>query len=200
MCKFILGLIIGTLLTSSVVFGAEQFKAIKAGFKIFVNGNEFTPSDPALVVNGRTYLPLRAIGEALDKPVRWNEEKRQVEVGNMKYQESDKADAIVSGGLEITVLEATKKEILGYYVIHVSIENKATEQVLFEMESLAMTIQKSLPVQKIEREPNFTYMGDYKLDPSEKITTRVAYKISDTDGGNRNTNLVYKNVKIPVKF
>jgi len=34
------------------------------------------------VVEGRTYLPLRAMGDALGVPVNWNEELKQAEVGN----------------------------------------------------------------------------------------------------------------------
>lgn len=34
------------------------------GFKVLVNGEEFVSDPPALAVDGRTYLPLRAMGEA----------------------------------------------------------------------------------------------------------------------------------------
>ena len=82
MKKFIVGVITGILLSSSIAFAAT-YVANTASFKVLVNGEEFVSDPPALVVEGRTYLPLRAIGDALGVPVNWNEELRQAEVGSM---------------------------------------------------------------------------------------------------------------------
>lgn len=81
MKKFIAGIIVGALISSSIAYAAT-YVANVASFKVLVNGKEFTSDPPALVVEGRTYLPLRAIGDALGVPVSWNEELRQAEVGN----------------------------------------------------------------------------------------------------------------------
>lgn len=80
MKKFISGLLAGAFLTSSIAFAAT-YVAEDVSFKIFVNGKEFT-SAPAVAINGSTYLPLKAVGEALNIPVNWNSESGQVEVGN----------------------------------------------------------------------------------------------------------------------
>ena len=80
MKKFLSGFICCFILMASVSFAAN-YTAIQAGFKIFVNGAEFKPSNPAVVIDGRTYLPLRAIGDALGVKVNWNDAKKQVEVG-----------------------------------------------------------------------------------------------------------------------
>ena len=61
---------------------AISYTANPVSFKVLVNGNEFVSDPPPLEVDGRTYLPLRAIGEALGVPVNWNEELKQAEVGN----------------------------------------------------------------------------------------------------------------------
>ena len=65
---------------ASVSFAAN-YTAIQAGFKIFVNGAEFNPSNPAVVIEGRTYLPLRSMGDALGVKVNWNDLWKQVEIG-----------------------------------------------------------------------------------------------------------------------
>ncbi len=80
MKKKLQGMILGALLTSSIAFAAS-YDAYDATFKIFVNGEEFT-SSKAVVIDGSTYLPLRAVGEVLNVPVNWNSELHQVEVGN----------------------------------------------------------------------------------------------------------------------
>lgn len=86
MKKFIVGMIAGIMLTSSFAF-AVTYVAEPASFKVLVNGEEFVSDPPALVVEGRTYLPLRAMGDALGVPVNWNEELRQAEVGTMPKTE-----------------------------------------------------------------------------------------------------------------
>lgn len=83
MKKFISGFVVGALLFSMLgVFAAATYVAKPVDFKVLVNGKEFTSDPPPLEVDGRTYLPLRAMGDALGVPVKWNEELRQAEVGN----------------------------------------------------------------------------------------------------------------------
>lgn len=81
MKKFIIGFLIGALVFGSVGY-AVTYVAQPATFKVMVNGEEFVSDPPALVVEGRTYLPLRAMGDALGVPVEWNAELNQAEVGS----------------------------------------------------------------------------------------------------------------------
>lgn len=82
MKKFVSGLITGTIISGIIGAAAVSYTAQPATFKVLVNGKEFNSDPPALVVEGRTYLPLRAIGDALGVPVNWNSELNQAEVGN----------------------------------------------------------------------------------------------------------------------
>lgn len=81
MKKFISGFLAGVILAGTIGFAATYI-ANPVDFKVLVNGKEFVSDPPALEVEGRTYLPLRAMGDALGVPVVWNEELRQAEVGN----------------------------------------------------------------------------------------------------------------------
>ena len=81
MKKFIAGLLFGIILCGAVG-AATLYEAQPATFKVMVNGKEFNSDPPALVGEGRTYLPLRAMGEALGVPINWNQELNQAEVGN----------------------------------------------------------------------------------------------------------------------
>lgn len=94
MKKFISGIIVGVIISSTVAFAAS-YVANPAGFKVLVNGKEFTSDPPAMVINDRTYLPLRAIGDALGVPVNWNEELGQAEVGESSVA-SDMANEIMA--------------------------------------------------------------------------------------------------------
>lgn len=100
MKKFIIGVVTGAVLASTVAIAAS-YVAEPATFKVIVNGKEFNSEPPAVVVEGRTYLPLRAIGDALGVPVEWNADLNQAEVGIMKEQQEQE-----------TVEVSTAKEFL----------------------------------------------------------------------------------------
>ena len=101
MKRFISGFIVGALIFSMLgAFAAVTYVAKPVDFKVMVNGKEFVSDPPALEVDGRTYLPLRAMGEALNVPVNWNEELRQAEVcnsGTINGVNKIKGDAVVEG-------------------------------------------------------------------------------------------------------
>lgn len=82
MKKFISGFISGAILFGVMGAFAISYTANVAGFKVLVNGKEFVSDPPALVVEGKTYLPLRAIGDALGVAVNWNDQMGQAEVGS----------------------------------------------------------------------------------------------------------------------
>ena len=58
----------------------KEYEATDAGFKVYVDGEEFISENPPIVVEGRTYLPLRAMGDLLGVNVQWNDKIGQVEV------------------------------------------------------------------------------------------------------------------------
>jgi hypothetical protein len=89
MKKFILGFISGAVLFGGITVLAIEYIANPIDFEILVNGKEFISDPPALEIDGRTYLPLRSMGEVLGIPVNWNEELRQVEVGTANLGNSE---------------------------------------------------------------------------------------------------------------
>lgn len=93
MKKLISGLVIGGILATGVCTYAQtaSWTANKASFKVMVRGEEFISENPAIVVEGRTYLPLRAMGDALGVSVDWNAELRQAEVA-MSEKEPETGD------------------------------------------------------------------------------------------------------------
>ena len=82
MKKFLSGLIIGAIVSGIIGVFAANYMAETANFKIMVEGEIFETDKPVLAVDGSTYLPLKAIGEALGVPVVWNGAERRVEIGD----------------------------------------------------------------------------------------------------------------------
>jgi hypothetical protein len=81
---FIKGLVSGVLLASlftTAVFAKDIQKTVTAAYKnikIFINGTEIAPTDATgkpvepFIVDGTIYLPLRSVGKAFDKSVKWD--------------------------------------------------------------------------------------------------------------------------------
>lgn len=93
---------ITVLMTNAV---SDSIIALKATFDIYVNDEEYKGENPPIVIEGRTYLPLRAIGDVLGIEVEWNQELRRVEVARPSGEEiiQDKEE-IPSGPLGYDVI------------------------------------------------------------------------------------------------
>jgi len=90
MKKIVIGFVIGFVTAMSLsVFAANTdiFQVQKATFDVFVNGEKFESKNPTIVVEGRTYLPLKETGDALGVNVQWNNDLRRVDIE--KEQESE---------------------------------------------------------------------------------------------------------------
>lgn len=85
MKKVLLGLVVGVLLGLTITVFAASYTATTATFGIFVNGEKFENAE-AVVINSRTYLPVRALSEAMGVPINWNESLRRVEIGTEKVE------------------------------------------------------------------------------------------------------------------
>ena len=80
---FTIGMLIGSLLFSiipTIANTVKTFVAEEATFPILVDGQEVKLDMPAVTIEGRTYLPLRTLGNILGVKVDWNAEKGQAEI------------------------------------------------------------------------------------------------------------------------
>lgn len=85
------GVLIGTILTSGIAIATNSttlYNVITNGIKIFVDGQKLNPKDAngnivePFIYNGTTYLPVRAVANALGKTVYWDESNYTVYLGN----------------------------------------------------------------------------------------------------------------------
>ncbi len=88
--SLIIGIVIGVMIAGSSVFaitGAIQKTLEYNDIKITLNGQEILPTDAngtyvePFTIDGTTYLPVRAIGNALGLSVDWNDETKTVILG-----------------------------------------------------------------------------------------------------------------------
>ena len=85
------GVLIGTILTSGAVFaktGTDIIEALYNNIKIYVDGVKIEPKDATgnvvepFIYNGTTYLPVRAVGEAIGRTVTWDGAAHSVYLGD----------------------------------------------------------------------------------------------------------------------
>lgn len=85
--QFIIGLLIGTILFSSIGVCAEEVLNVIANpYPVFVNGQEIQVE--AYNINGFTFLKLADVGKVLDSTVSFNETEKRIEITSNKKDSS----------------------------------------------------------------------------------------------------------------
>ena len=87
---YLIGVLSTVMLLGCVAYAASNTKTIEAlynNIKIYVDGVKIDPKDAAgntvepFIYNGTTYLPVRAVGEAIGKTVTWDGATQSVYLG-----------------------------------------------------------------------------------------------------------------------
>lgn len=90
--SYLLGFLSATVLASGVTYAANTttlYDVITNGIKIVIDGQKINPTDAngnrvePIIYNGTTYLPVRAVANALGKAVYWDGPNYTVYLGNM---------------------------------------------------------------------------------------------------------------------
>ncbi len=94
----IAGLLIGTILTSGMVFAKQISETVELFYnniKIYIDGGEIVPKDAngnivePFTMNGTTYLPVRAISNAFGKDVEWDGATQSIYIGKKDQTKPD---------------------------------------------------------------------------------------------------------------
>ncbi len=90
--NYCLGFLTATILMSGIAYAANTttlYNVIANGIKIVIDGQKINPTDAngktvePIIYNGTTYLPVRAVANALGKAVYWDGPNYTVYLGNM---------------------------------------------------------------------------------------------------------------------
>lgn len=85
----VLGLLLVAMAVPALAAGVKTIEANYMDIKLVVDGVPVTPKDASgkkvgpFVYEGTTYLPVRAVGEALGKDVKWDGETKTVYIGEI---------------------------------------------------------------------------------------------------------------------
>lgn len=184
MKKFLCGFIAGAMVFSAVGILAATYVAEPATFKVLVNGQEFVSDPPALVVEGRTYLPLRAMGDALGVPVTWNDQLAQAEVGTQTAPTTDSA-GLLDGKYAVEILSAVKTqdyEGKDAVVVTFQFTNNSTETKSFMLATQSKAFQNKVQLDTAILINNPVYNSDTQMkdvQPGGSLTVQKAFLLSD---------------------
>lgn len=82
--QLIIGFVLGALLFSGVSVaasnGLKSISVLYNNIKIAVNGKELKTDSEPFIYEGRTYVPIRVVSEALGAEVDWNNKTKTVEI------------------------------------------------------------------------------------------------------------------------
>lgn len=107
---FVIGLIVGLLLTTGVFASSEQIQAVFVDFKLSINGENFNLKSTPIVYNGTSYLPVRDIGEVLGYKVDYDSKTKTIILNNT-HQPSKSESTSVNVGDEFTLDNNTKIKV-----------------------------------------------------------------------------------------
>lgn len=147
--------------------------AIKEGnFNVYVNSNKVNLTDKILVVNGNSFLPLRAIGDAIGATTSWDASSKIAKIEFTNY-----------GGVTTSIemsSDCTKMLVNGTTTVNVSNQNTSTATFIDPSTSRiylpVRAISENLEGVQIEyfsatRTISITTNGMTPVDPSVDITT-----------------------------
>lgn len=82
MKKFIAGLIVGLMLSSTAVFASNSISATFGSFNFLVNGQAKTVATQPIVYNNTSYLPVREISTMLGYDVDYQADTKTIKLSN----------------------------------------------------------------------------------------------------------------------
>nr|WP_315022875.1 stalk domain-containing protein [uncultured Aminipila sp.] len=103
MKKFIAGLIVGLMFTSTVSFASQGISATFGNFNFLVNGQAKSINTQPIVYNGTSYLPVREISSMLGYNVDYQSDTRTIKLTNSP-QDNSNTNTVKGDSKEFVIL------------------------------------------------------------------------------------------------
>lgn len=159
---FVLSLLGAMVLGTCPVSAEDGTREISAAFrdiKIIVDGKQLsTPAEP-FIYNGTTYLPVRAVGEAVGKEVVWDNDTKTVTLTTPPPTIEADRDTIGNLDFELSVTPSGKKERTEILRVNEKYENGSSSYSLYYygLSDVSITIDgQTLPLAQALQEGKLT--------------------------------------------
>ena len=139
--------------------GTREISAAFRDIKIIVDGKQLsTPAEP-FIYNGTTYLPVRAVGEAVGKEVDWDNDTKTVTLTTPPPTIEADRDTIGNLDFELSVTPSGKKERTEILRVNEKYENGSSSYSLYYygLSDVSITIDgQTLPLAQALQEGKLT--------------------------------------------
>ena len=139
--------------------GTREISAAFRDIKIIVDGKQLsTPAEP-FIYNGTTYLPIRAVGEAVGKEVAWDNDTKTVTLTTPPPAIEADRDTIGNLDFELSVTPSRKKERAKILRVNEKSEKGSQSYSLYYygLSDVSITIDgQTLPLAKALQEGKLT--------------------------------------------
>jgi hypothetical protein len=205
--KLIILVAIFLVLSFTTVYGTTAIYGYFKGneiVKLKINGNEVVSSVPAVMLEGTTMVPLRAVGENLDVIIGWNGPERTVELikpnANMLFTANPVYDSVNKSYLVYSPFGKINKTQRYNFSFHVfcEIDSLPYEEIQIMVRlvdpSGAIVSESTKQSYDASRENSLQYISQFE---NINFTTSGNYKVEALISGPSTTN---KFVKIGEKL
>lgn len=185
MIKKICCIILCVLLTTSTIGtvsakrGTENAKVLFQDIKISVDSNVLKPDTEPFIYQGRTYIPARALAEAMGGVVTWDEKNSTVNVVNKRAYDSK---ALALGIYDISMFKSMGSEI-----------TKSLMELLRVFDNVIYDIEGSQEVKEQSKEylEEMIQIFGFIKEEGTFINIKRACEIVGKDYNNINTAILY---------
>ncbi len=179
--------------------GTREISAAFRDIKIIVDGKQLsTPAEP-FIYNGTTYLPVRAVGEAVGKEVAWDNDTKTVTLTTPPPTIEADRDTIGNLDFELSVTPSGKKERTEILRVNEKYENGSSSYSLYYygLSDVSITIDgQTLPLAQALQEGKLTPQ-DILQKGWQDVENKEIWGDSYRDGGS--VCFIYKDFTI-IKF
>ncbi len=179
--------------------GTREISAAFRDIKIIVDGKQLSTSAEPFIYNGTTYLPVRAVGEAVGKEVVWDNDTKTVTLTTPPPTIEADRDTIGNLDFELSVTPSGKKERTEILRVNEKYENGSTSYSLYYygLSDVSITIDgQTLPLAQALQEGKLTPQ-DILQKGWQDVENKEIWGDSYRDGGS--VCFIYKDFTI-IKF
>ena len=184
------------------VFAKDSTQEISAAFrdiKIIVDGKQLSTTAEPFIYNGTTYLPVRAVGEAVGKEVAWDKDTNTVTLTTPPP--TIEADRDIKGNLdfEISVTPSGKKERTEILRVNEKSENgsKSYSLYYYGLSDVSITIDgETLPLAQALQEGKVLLMDIFRKFTIDEENGNARIGVSRGNGGTSYRNKDYMIIQL----
>lgn len=162
--------------SNSITYATEVNSTIahEAQFEVYVEKQEFNPSQPIMVIDGTTYLPLTEFSKILGVKVNWNTEKGCLEIEQNNIAEEVKP----LDGLNVTYMYPNngQQDVYLKWDYLTIVFNEDMKEVK-DLNKIYLISEEGERINIKNAQPGVTAKDNMIISPSKKLELDTSYKL-----------------------